>query len=275
MTWKVNGTSLDIGTTKVLMEMGSLTLQEALRVQKKGVLHGRQRRHRLGVNLPVLRFRFWFYGVAPDRYAVMQRLRTDLKRAENFVLEAPAGPNELYFEGGVKTIRLACEDMAVVYENGTSRVGLDVFATHLEPEAGELLGLSNLQLAGAPTITLSKTSFLVVTTALNKTATATPHASVELIIITPLQANVNIVATGLSNGIFRMKMLTPTATGLSNGIMRSATVPVAAAGGFVPIIETQPQAAPDSDGRLSGMNTFPFIGVTGDGPSNTPTLTVT
>ncbi|MFO1535873.1 MAG: hypothetical protein ABR586_09430 [Thermoplasmatota archaeon] len=268
--WKVNGTTLDIGAVKVTMEAETLSLDEALRTQFAGILHGRQRRHRLGINLPALKFTFWFWGVAPDRYDVMQRLRTDLKRAANFLVEAPAAPNEFYFEGGVKTIRLACESMRVVYTNGVGRVGLEVVATHIDPEATELLGLSNVQLVGAPVVTVSKVTYLVATTALNKTVVATPTRSFELIIITPIATGITISAAGLSNGIFRTVALTATAVGLSNGITRGATATPGSAGSLVPIIASFPQAASDANGTLSGLNNNPAAT-----PSNTPTLTVT
>lgn len=276
MTWKVLGSSIDTLTVKCLVTAESVSADEAARIQQVGVLHGTQRRHRVGLNLPTYRFTFMFIGPAPDRYARMQAVRNILKSAESWTLEAPAAPNEFYFNAGVKSIRLSLDSLRIVYGRGIGAVGLEVIATDIDPQAGELLALDNVILAGAATLTMSKTHDLVVTVAWNAYPSLLMSVTqAEVVPAYTIFVGIVAAANGLSNGILRGTALPLGATGSRDDIRLDPNMTPSTAHEFVPLTEGYavlamdtapffdyvaggyPVLAPEAGGSLSGLNLFP------------------
>lgn len=257
MTWKVAGTALDSGPVVVTVESGSVAADENSRTQVSNLLHGRQRRHRLGVDLPSYTFTFWFHGPAPQRYARMQAMRTTLNQAEAVLIEAPAAPNDFYFDGGVKSLLISVDGLRIVYGAGISAVGLEVRCTHLDPDAQQVLGLSNVILQGLPVFTISKTAFLVLTDALNRTATVNISAAVELVIVTPINVTIPLAANGRLTGNLAYTGVTPSTTYLSFGIVRTTGLTIETTGftelGPFPVnIDVLPAVVPDNESFLNG-----------------------
>jgi len=135
-SWEIDGVALDTGGAspiKVLVKPKTLGAQENIRAQSQELLHATQRRHILGRNLPVYRFRFEFYGASPARYERMHEVRNMMRLVGAFTLTAPDN-SDIYFEGAEKDLDLSLDSLRIVYEEGVSMVALEVSAVQPNPD---------------------------------------------------------------------------------------------------------------------------------------------
>ena len=127
-SWQLNGSDLTAGGVTVIVDANAgVTLEDKVRWQREGILHGREQGHKLGETLTRGTLRFLFIGAASARTSAMQAVRRALLDNDHNLLTAPDAPaNQFYWPRGQKDANLETDVPRVIYMEGVSAVALEI-----------------------------------------------------------------------------------------------------------------------------------------------------